>query len=140
MTLQQWGFSFRGRIGRRDFWIWMISWLILMSGAFLAADRQWLEIKSAAFFIVVLMWPTAAVFVKRLHDRNRSAWWALLIVLAWMLAAGNWQMLPTIAQWSIGRLIPAIITVMMVIDCGAFVGTPGNNRYGPEPEPVRYRL
>ncbi len=26
MTIQQWLFSFKGRIGRRDFWIWIGLW------------------------------------------------------------------------------------------------------------------
>jgi uncharacterized membrane protein YhaH (DUF805 family) len=28
MTLQQWMFSIKGRIGRRDFWIWMAIWFL----------------------------------------------------------------------------------------------------------------
>lgn len=30
MTIQQWCFSFKGRIGRREFWIWMGLWLLAM--------------------------------------------------------------------------------------------------------------
>ena len=122
MTLQQWCFSFKGRIGRRDFWIWMGLWLVLMAAAFTLANYQLIAIQSIAFFIVALLWPTAAVLVKRLHDRNKAGWWALLLILAWMLAAGNWQMLAP-----------------MMIDLGAFVGTPGDNRFGPEAEPVKFR-
>jgi uncharacterized membrane protein YhaH (DUF805 family) len=39
----------------------------------------------------------------------------------------------------VGRLVPAVIFVMLVIDCGAFVGTPGTNRFGPEAESVRFK-
>lgn len=35
MTIQQWLFSFKGRIGRRDFWIWMATWIIAMLLLFL---------------------------------------------------------------------------------------------------------
>lgn len=31
MTLQQWLFSIKGRIGRRDFWIWIAIWIMTMS-------------------------------------------------------------------------------------------------------------
>ncbi len=34
MTLQQWMFSIKGRIGRRDFWIWMAIWVLAMSALF----------------------------------------------------------------------------------------------------------
>jgi uncharacterized membrane protein YhaH (DUF805 family) len=76
--------------------------------------------------------------VKRLHDRNKAGWWALLVVLAWMLMAGNWQMLAPVWQWGIGRFIPTLIIIMMFIDCGVFVGSEGDNRFGTEAEPVKF--
>ncbi len=45
------------------------------------------------------------------------------MVLAWMLLAGNWAMLPQVWQWGVGRFVPTLIIVMMLIDLGAFVGT-----------------
>ena len=119
MTIQQWCFSFKGRIGRREFWIWMGLWLLAMLVIFTLAGKEWLPIQSASFALVFLLWPTATVVVKRLHDRNKAGWWALLAVLAWMLMAGNWQMLTPIWQWGVGRFIPTLIFVMMFIDCGA---------------------
>ncbi|ATA20018.1 uncharacterized membrane protein YhaH (DUF805 family) [Gibbsiella quercinecans] len=139
MSLQQWCFSFKGRIGRRDFWIWIAIWCVLMALAFTLANYSLVAIQSVAFFIVALLWPTAAVLVKRLHDRGKAGGWALLLILAWVLAAGNWHMLAPLWQWGVGRFIPAVIFVMMLVDLGAFVGTPGNNRFGPEAEPVRFR-
>lgn len=56
--------------------------------------------------------------VKRLHDRGKSGLWALLMVLAWMLLAGNWSMLPQVWQWGVGRFVPTLIIVMMLIDPG----------------------
>lgn len=47
------------------------------------------------------------------------------MILAWMLLAGNWSMLPGVWQWGVGRFIPTLIIVMMLIDLGAFVGTQG---------------
>ncbi len=40
MTLQQWLFSIKGRIGRRDFWIWIAIWLVTMSALFTLARQQ----------------------------------------------------------------------------------------------------
>ncbi|MDQ4429861.1 DUF805 domain-containing protein [Yokenella regensburgei] len=139
MTLQQWLFSIKGRIGRRDFWIWMVLWVVAMTLLFTFAGMGWLNMQTAAFALVCLLWPTAAVMVKRLHDRGRSGIWALLMVLAWMLLAGNWEVLPGVWQWVVGRLIPTVIIVMMVIDLGAFVGTQGENKYGKETQDVKYR-
>jgi uncharacterized membrane protein YhaH (DUF805 family) len=139
MTLQQWLFSIKGRIGRRDLWIWMVLWVVAMTLLFTFAGMGWLNMQTAAFALVCLLWPTAAVMVKRLHDRGRSGIWALLMVLAWMLLAGNWAVLPGVWQWVVGRLIPTVIIVMMVIDLGAFVGTQGENKYGKETQDVKYR-
>lgn len=139
MTLQQWCFSFSGRLGRRDFWLWIGVWLLLMLALFTAAAQDWLALRSAAFGIVVLLWPTAAVLVKRLHDRNKSGWWMWLVFVAWMLAAGNWSMLAPTWQWGLGRFIPTLIGVMMLLDCGLFHGTQGDNRFGPPARPVRLR-
>jgi uncharacterized membrane protein YhaH (DUF805 family) len=139
MTLQQWLFSIKGRIGRRDFWIWMGIWVLAMVILFSLAGGEMLSIQTAAFILVCLLWPTAAVTVKRLHDRGKSGIWALLMVLAWMLLAGNWAMLPGVWQWGVGRFIPTLIIVMMLIDLGAFVGTQGENKYGKDTQDVKYR-
>ncbi len=82
------------------------------------AGSNLLNLQTAAFIIVCLLWPTAAVVVKRLHDRGKSGLWALLMVLAWMLLAGNWAMLPQVWQWGVGRFVPTLIIVMMLIDRG----------------------
>jgi len=88
MTIQQWLFSFKGRIGRRDFWIWIGLWFAGMLVLFSLAGKNLLDIQTAAFCLVCLLWPTAAVTVKRLHDRGRSGAWAFLMIVAWMLLAG----------------------------------------------------
>ena len=59
MTLQQWLFSIKGRIGRRDFWIWIAIWLVTMSALFTLAGSNLLNLQTAAFIIVCLLWPTA---------------------------------------------------------------------------------
>ncbi|MCS2148729.1 DUF805 domain-containing protein [Scandinavium manionii] len=139
MTLQQWLFSINGRIGRRDFWIWIGLWVLAMIVLFTLAGSGLLNLQTAAFALVCLLWPTAAVTVKRLHDRGKSGIWALLMILAWMLLAGNWAVLPGVWQWGVGRFIPTLIMVMMLIDLGAFVGTQGENKFGKETIAVKYR-
>lgn len=117
----------------------MVIVLALIVGLFVLAGTGWLETQKAAFMLVVLLWPLTAILVKRLHDRNKSGGWALALVLAWMLGNGNWAMLPPLGQWGVGRFLPTLITVMMLLDCGAFGGTTGSNRFGPAAEPLRLR-
>ncbi|WP_312605133.1 DUF805 domain-containing protein [Kosakonia cowanii] len=139
MGIQQWLFSFKGRIGRRDFWIWMVLWVVSMTLLFVLANNGMLDFQTAAFILVCLIWPTACVMVKRLHDRGRHGGWALLMVLAWMLLSGNWAMLDGTLAWAVGRLIPVAIIVVMMIDLGAMLGTQGKNRFGNETLEVKFR-
>ncbi|WP_312559611.1 DUF805 domain-containing protein [Atlantibacter hermannii] len=139
MTLQQWLFSFKGRIGRRDFWVWICLWLVAMALLFILVANGILDAQTAAFMLVCLLWPTSAVIVKRLHDRGKSGLWALFMILAWMLLAGNWAVLGGIWQWVVGRFVPTVIMVMLLLDLGAFIGTPGENKYGKDTLDVKYR-
>nr|WP_024966168.1 DUF805 domain-containing protein [Pantoea sp. IMH] len=138
MTLQAWCFSYRGRLKRRDLWIWLTLWLLLMTLLFTLAANGWLSTQNAAFGVVCLLWPTSAVVVKRLHDRNKAGYWGLLLIVAWMLLAGNWDMLPASWQWVPGRFIPALILVTLFLELGVFRGTAGDNRFGKAPQPVNY--
>ena len=139
MTLQQWLFSFKGRIGRRDFWVWIGLWLVAMALLFILVANGILDAQTAAFMLVCLLWPTSAVIVKRLHDRGKSGLWALFMILAWMLLAGNWAVLGGIWQWVVGRFVPTVIMVMLLLDLGAFIGTPSENKYGKDTLDVKYR-
>lgn len=139
MGIQQWLFSFKGRIGRRDFWIWMVLWVVSMTLLFVLANNGMLDFQTAAFILVCLIWPTACVMVKRLHDRGRHGGWALLMVLAWMLLSGNWAILDGTLAWAVGRLIPVAIIVVMMIDLGAMIGTQDKNRFGSETLEVKFR-
>lgn len=139
MGIQQWLFSFKGRIGRRDFWIWTVIWVLAMAALFYAVSFELLASQNAAFMLVCLLWPTACVIVKRLHDRNKSGSWSLLFILAWMLLAGNWEILGGTWQWVVGRFVPVLIMVTMLIDLGAFIGTQGENKFGKDTLEVQLR-
>ena len=105
-------FSLRGRIGRRQFW-WHGVLGLLMAGLVLMAL---LEIAGVAperaeqLANLVILWPMIAISVKRWHDRDRSGWWVLLVLV------------PTV----IGQL-------WALIDNGFVAGTKGPNRFGEVP-------
>ena len=84
-------------------------------------------------FILALLAPTLAVTVRRLHDTERSAWWALcyapsgiidLLVLAGAPIPGTFALPVSI----IGRLLLIVLIILM-----ALPGTGGANRYGADP-------
>ncbi|KAA1194693.1 DUF805 domain-containing protein [Photorhabdus heterorhabditis] len=138
MTLQQWGFSFKGRIGRREFWIGIGICLALMLVIFTIQGMSDLPMHYAVFAVVLVMYPAVAIMAKRLHDRNKRGGWSLLLLLAWLLIAVDWGGMEPFWQWGIGRFIPTLIIVMMVLDCGVFRGTDGPNQFGKVAEKVDF--
>ena len=118
-------FSFRGRINRARFWlvhvgilvVEIVVVLLLGGGAVLATGdyEQAMVIFTGpggvVWFIlmVVVLWISLAIGVKRWHDRNKSGWWILII------------------------LVPIVGPVWFLIECGFLKGTAGPNTYGPDP-------
>ena len=96
--------SFDGRINRQPFWLGVIA-LLIANGIVFAIFQAWL----AWLIRLALVYPALAVSVKRCHDRGKSGWWCLLL------------------------LIPFVGAVWAVIDLGLLTGTDGANTYGPDP-------
>lgn len=128
--------EFSGRSRRMEFWMFtllnVIVYTVLMMIVFGAAgmaslaDPATAEAGFGAMFgglgllIVVyglaVLIPSIAVTVRRLHDRDMSGWWYLGVIVA--------SMIPVI-----GFLVPIAFLVLM-----ALPGTPGPNRFGPDPK------
>ena len=102
----------RGRIPRRTFWLYgvlpLLGLNLLLSALLSIAGMQ----SGHAETLVnrLLLWPVIAVSVKRWHDRDRSGWWVLIL------------------------LIPVVGWLWALIDNGFLRGTPGPNRFGPQPQ------
>ena len=121
-------FGFRGRLRRRDFWLATLGLAVageaLSSLARIAipevVDGFGFSFAVAGFGSVgvergsittalLLAWPSLAVMVKRLHDRDRSGWWLLFL------------------------LVPAAGFIYWLVDLGMLPGTKVANRYGLPP-------
>jgi uncharacterized membrane protein YhaH (DUF805 family) len=59
--------------------------------------------------VLPLLWALLVIWIKRLHDRNRSAAWMLLL------------------------FVPVIGWLWLLIEAGLRAGTRGHNRFGPSP-------
>ncbi|UOO82401.1 DUF805 domain-containing protein [Uruburuella testudinis] len=104
--------DFKGRARRKEFWFFQLFVLLIMlvvglGAAFAGVSEEssdmLMNVMVLAFFL-----PALAVMVRRLHDIDRSGWWALL------------------------NLIPLANLVLLVFAC--FEGTRGSNRFGPDPK------
>jgi len=101
----------RGRIGRRDFWLYgvaALAGLTLLLHALLGIAGMRLSVREHVVN-VLLLWPAVAVSAKRWHDRDKSAWWVLLV------------------------LVPVVGWLWTLVVNGFLRGTPGPNRFGADP-------
>ena len=71
-------------------------------------------ILSGIYGLAILI-PSIAVTVRRLHDIDRTGWWIFI------------------------NLIPLIGSIVLLV-FAVTPGTPGNNRYGPNPKEVSARV
>ena len=97
--------------------------------------------------ILVLLYVVAllAVYTKRLHDRNKGAWWLLLFlvfpvsvqVLGCLASPGLLALGPHFGPLGMGmgvaNLVAAILGLWGFIELFFFRGSRGDNRYGPDP-------
>lgn len=138
--------EFRGRLRRRDFWLGLILLLLIeiaLSFAFAGIMRPTgaTELERVALWLAlaILLWGSAALIVKRLHDRDKSALWYPLFglgpVLCYQLGviySSNISNVLSPAQqgfWLLG----VILWIWALVELGFLKGTQGPNRYGPDP-------
>jgi uncharacterized membrane protein YhaH (DUF805 family) len=123
--------SFDGRIGRQSWWIGVIvltvlQWIVmlilgLVFGQSMIAGmdpnmppEQAAEIATQAYIPLIIaslifLYPALALYAKRWHDRGKSGWWTLIL------------------------LVPIIGFLWWLIEQGFLRGTDGPNQYGPDP-------
>jgi uncharacterized membrane protein YhaH (DUF805 family) len=132
-------FNFSGRINRRAFWVSMGALFIVQT--FLPLLIVFLDRVTGYMIVNVLYWfflfAICAICAKRLHDRNRSNWWIIVVSMPWIIGSPIF-ILPIIFRWGNAGLyvyytISALVGVWLIIDLGCLRGTIGPNRYGPDP-------
>ena len=134
--------SLRGRVSRQEFWLGYVGVVVVAlilarllpyaSGDlyFIPSDPLdneawqdaplsfgWLE-----FISLVLTWPIIAIYAKRLHDLNLSAWWLLLLPAVTFVAGMS----------MFSRLHLAVYCLLILV-LGFLPGSHGPNRFGEDP-------
>jgi uncharacterized membrane protein YhaH (DUF805 family) len=101
--------QFEGRARRLEYWMFMFWHILILLALSLFATRwdsgigAYLDV----MYVVMVIIPSLAVTVRRLHDTGRSGWWVLL------------------------GLVPIVSFFLVVILC--FRGERGSNAYGLDP-------
>lgn len=136
-------FSFGGRISRVDFWILVVTIVSIVTAAFVV-DRIFMvgvltdALSIIVFAIIVPVFLSA--MARRLHDRNKSAWYILLFVgvptvLQQFLGGGDTFQIIFISGGTTSFLdfICLAISTWMIVELGFLPGSQGDNTYGPSP-------
>jgi uncharacterized membrane protein YhaH (DUF805 family) len=128
-------FSFRGRINRAKYWVAALIYLFLaiLVGVIAGMTASFMIATLLAIIVYIpVMISAAAVGVKRLHDRNKSGWWLLLLYL--LPTAFGWAgMVLGGAMNAVLSLVSFVISLWALVELGFLRGTVGPNQYGPDP-------
>jgi uncharacterized membrane protein YhaH (DUF805 family) len=137
--------GYRGRIGRGQFWlavlVYMIVFAIAIGLATFVTGSLSAVIGAAMIAYIPILVSSILVGIKRLHDRNKSPWW-LLVFYGIPLA------LPSTASLFVGiggdgddvpagavtlQYVSLAVSLWGLIELGAIRGTIGANPHGPDP-------
>src|SRR6185295_16566645 len=140
--------SFDGRINRAKYWLATIILVILILGIMFAIgfalgmslDAEDFKFKAVIFvFQLITLYPSAAVMVKRLHDRNRPGYFAAFMLGPIILKSAT-DLLGLTGdlehQGALDYLFLAAtlgVGIWFFIELGCLRGTIGDNQYGPDP-------
>jgi uncharacterized membrane protein YhaH (DUF805 family) len=121
-------FGFHGRLSRSLWWrgqirvaagflLFLVISLAIKGPSIRVADAVQANVSLAILGIglAFFLWVEAALCVKRLHDRSRSGWFALL------------------------ALVPPA-TLWVLFECGILKGASGPNKFGTDPKQPNGRL
>ena len=129
-------FSFEGRVGRGQFWLAAAIYVavaLVIVAASLAADSSAVSIVLQLALGIPCLVSLVAVGIKRLHDRDKSAWWLLVFYLvplttfSWANGMQDGAPQTTLSTFGLSVLLWALV------ELGCLRGTIGGNPYGPDP-------
>lgn len=146
--------DFSGRASRPELWWYILGLVVAFIIVGIVESILGIHRMLAGMYgpLTTLLWlativPSIAVGVRRLHDTNRPGWWVLLplvpecfTVVAVLMTAGAVAAGAGMAAGIGGLALTGLLGIITLV--GAIVlivfyvmpGTPGPNRYGPNPD------
>lgn len=134
-------FSFKGRLRRRDYWLCNLALAVVtMALAFLVVWGLKIQPDDPRFdgLTLIVLWPSIALLVKRIHDRDKTGWMAANYWVPALVSMGlGWLSDPEFAVWKVFIDIGAgMVALWYLIEFGFMDGSQGRNAYGPSPKGV----
>ncbi len=139
--------DFKGRAPRAEYWWYTLA--LIVAAVVISIIESMIGLNGMIWGVygplTVLLWlatvvPSIAVGVRRLHDTNRTGWWMLLPILPYLLAgvlggaavAGGGGLGAGLGVAAIFMFV-GFICALVVLVFLVMSGTPGDNRFGPNP-------
>lgn len=133
--------DFQGRCARRDFWYYVVAYVVLYIGVAIVQSIIGLKFLTGLLGLALLL-PGLGISVRRLHDIDRSGWWLLIGVVPGFLAmvfSGIALMSGSVGV-GVGLMglvgLVALAAMALLIYWYAQPGMAGDNRFGPPPAPM----
>jgi uncharacterized membrane protein YhaH (DUF805 family) len=135
--------SFDGRANRQRYWLTSLAVAALLGVGAVVVSLMSVAATVLAVLLVPLfllyLWIVLAVGARRLHDREKSAWWLMVfqgvpILLSalrglMILGTGN----EAAGPGALLGLIGLGFSIWGFVELGFLKGTAGPNRFGPDP-------
>jgi uncharacterized membrane protein YhaH (DUF805 family) len=137
-------FGFKGLINRARYLVVQLAllafWLVIWLKFSFDFSSQWATLAVA----IAMTWINAATTARRLHDRGRSGWWAVAVIIVNHLSWAFYGLFFGLAfgvDISIARemllvmlaVALSLLQTWIVIELFFLMGTDGPNRFGPDP-------
>ncbi|MGZ3322098.1 MAG: DUF805 domain-containing protein [Xanthobacteraceae bacterium] len=141
-------FSFKDRINRARYLVVQLAlltiWLLLWLGSPFHSLPQWMALSVFWVAAITMLGINAATTVKRLHDRNRSGWWAVAVMIVNRLSYAYYGLflglyfgvdISTTRELLLVMLAVglSLLQTWVIIELFFMAGTDGRNRFGPDP-------
>ena len=133
--------DFYGRASRAEYWWFLLFAILVDIVAGILDSTLWPSAGSrttgplGGLASLALFLPLLAVFVRRMHDLDRTGWWALFFDVAYIgfgVAAGVSLLFGTRGLAGIFVVLLLAVSVWQIVWTG-MKGTTGANRFGPDP-------
>lgn len=138
-------FSFKGRLNRARYLVVELALLTLWGMTWVKSPFPVSSPQALVWIAAIpMIWINMATTAKRLHDRNRSGWWALAVVVVNRLSYFYYGAffglsfgvdIPITGEMLLVMLAIALslLQTWIVIELFFLAGTDGPNRFGPDP-------